>query len=452
MGELASLRRDLLFMQLMVAALLIGPACNRQEVGEALTEDSGAPAVSTPAETALAEARATPGVALEAANPVDAVAEPAAAPMPHCVGVEQHPGADVALKEIERGFDRPVHLAALPGQKNVFVVLEQAGLARVGIPGGRWRAFLDLRDVVVSEGEQGLLALAFHPDYERNGRLFVYYTVGAGDVRLSEFRAAGEGVRTVVDRSSERSLLRIDQRFSNHFGGQLLFGPDGFLYVGVGDGGSEGDPDNNAQRLNSLLGKILRIDVDSFSADQPYGIPGDNPFVGSDGAKGEVWALGLRNPWRFSFDRGTGRLWVPDVGSLGWEEVSIGIKGGNYGWKILEGKHCFEEGCDLAHPGLVAPIWEYGRDRGMSVIGGFVYRGCALPALRGLYLFSDYRPPDSPLWSLSLSGEGRVANRGAVALESTGAVISSFGEDAAGELYATDHLGGRLLKLTGGSR
>jgi glucose/arabinose dehydrogenase len=353
------------------------------------------------------------------------------------------------LKEVARGFDRPVHFAALPGGKNMFVILEQAGLARIGSPGASWRKFLDLRDVVGSEGEQGLLSLVFHPGYESNGRVFVYYTVGAGDVRLSEFQVAGGGDLAAVERASERILLRIDQRFSNHFAGQLLFGPDGFLYVGIGDGGSEGDPDNNAQRLDSLLGKILRIDVDSFNTDRPYGIPSDNPFVGRDDAKGEIWALGLRNPWRFSFDRGTNRLWISDVGSLGWEELSIGIKGGNYGWKILEGTHCFEEGCDLAHPGLVAPIWEYGRDRGMSVIGGFVYRGCALPDLRGLYLFSDYQPPYSPLWSLYFSDQGGVANRGSIALESTGAVISSFGEDEAGEIYALDHLAGRLLKLIG---
>jgi glucose/arabinose dehydrogenase len=364
-----------------------------------------------------------------------------------CAGIDQFRGQDVALVEIERGFARPVHLSFVPGSKGAFVVLEQAGLARIGRPGGLWREFLDLREVVSSEGEQGLLSLAFHPRYESNGRLFAYYTVGAGDVILSEFQVAGAGASVRVDRGTEKTLLRIDQRFSNHFAGQLLFGRDGFLYVGIGDGGSEGDPDNNAQRFDSLLGKILRIDVDSVTTERPYGIPGDNPFVNRDGARGEIWALGLRNPWRFSFDKETGRMWISDVGGLQWEELSLGVVGGNYGWKILEGTHCFETGCDRDYPGLVAPIWEYGRDRGMSVIGGFVYRGCSLPDLRGLYFFSDYSPPDSPLWSLQLKGES--ISPGSVALESTGAVISSFGEGADGELYALDHLAGRLLKLKG---
>ena len=446
---MASLRRDSLFLLLLALVLLVGLACNRQEVGEPLVEGVPTATVSTAGEALPPERAAPSGAVMGPAAAREGAAEPAPESMAQCAGVEQHQGADVVLKEVERGFDRPVHFAAFPGKQNLFVILEQAGLARIGSPGGDWREFIDLRDTVVSEGEQGLLSLAFHPRYESNGRVFVYYTVGAGDVRLSEFKVAGEGALAAVVRASERILLSIDQRFSNHFAGQLLFGPDAFLYVGIGDGGSEGDPDNNAQRLDSLLGKILRLDVDSVTADRPYGIPRDNPFVGVDDAKGEIWALGLRNPWRFSFDRGTGRLWISDVGSLAWEELSIGVKGGNYGWKVLEGTHCFEEGCDLAHPGLVAPIWEYGRDRGMSVIGGFVYRGCALPDLRGLYLFSDYQPPDSPLWSLYFSGQGGAANRGAVALESTGAVISSFGEDEAGEIYALDHLGGRLLKLIG---
>ncbi len=447
--SMASLRRDSLFLLLLALLLLVGLACKRQEVGEPLVEEAPAASVSTAGEAS------SPGVpsdaVMEATAAREAAADTAAKSLARCAGVEQHRGTDVVLKEVARGFDRPVDVVAVSGEKNLFVILEQAGLARIGSPGEDWREFLDLRDVVASEGEQGLLSLAFHPSYESNGRLFVYYTVGAGDVRLSEFKVAGEGALAAVERASERSLLKIDQRFSNHFAGQLLFGSDGLLYVGIGDGGSEGDPDNNAQRLDSLLGKMLRIDVDRVGSDQPYGIPSDNPFVGKDDAKGEIWALGLRNPWRFSFDRGTGRLWISDVGSLAWEELSIGIKGGNYGWKILEGSHCFEEGCDLAHPGLVAPIWEYGRTRGISVIGGFVYRGCALPDLQGLYLFSDYRPPDSPLWSLSFSGQG-AASRGAIALESTGAVISSFSEDAAGEIYAVDHLGGRLLKLVGRPR
>ena len=373
------------------------------------------------------------------------VAERRAVSVRDCTGVSQYRGADIGFTEVARGFARPVHLVAVPGESGRLVILEQAGLARIGNPGGVWRDFLDHREVVSSEGEQGLLSLAFHPQYLSNGRVFVYYTVGAGDVRLSEFKVTGAKGGVVVDPKSERILLQINQRFSNHFGGQLLFGSDAFLYVGIGDGGSEGDPDNNAQRLDSLLGKILRIDVDSLSDDLAYGIPSDNPFVDQPDAKGEVWALGLRNPWRFSIDRATDRMWIADVGSLSWEEVNIGVRGGNYGWKILEGTHCFAEGCSRGDSVLVGPIWEYGRDRGMAVIGGLVYRGCALPDLWGLYFFSDYKPPDSPLWSLHLHGDS--VGPGSLSLETTGAVISSLGEDSAGELYALDHLGGRLLKL-----
>jgi len=364
-----------------------------------------------------------------------------------CGAVTQQPGTGVALAQIAAGFERPVHLSYTPDDTARLVVLEQAGLARIGSPGrGDWVDWLDLRAKVSSEGEQGLLSLAFHPGFQQNGRLFVYYTMGAGDVVLSEFIVAGNRSTGRPDPDSERTLLRINQRFSNHFAGQLAFGADGYLYVGIGDGGSEGDPDNNSQRLDSLLGKILRLDVDSKT--RPYGIPADNPFVREDDARPEIWALGLRNPWRFSFDRDTALMWIADVGSAGdqsREEVSIGRKGGNYGWRVLEGTRCFEPGCDAKSLDSIAPLWEYGKERGMSVIGGFVYRGCKLPDLRGLYLFSDYQPPDSPLWSLRF--DGTTAAAGPVFLEGTGAVISSFGEDRAGELYALDHLGGRLLRL-----
>jgi glucose/arabinose dehydrogenase len=358
--------------------------------------------------------------------------------------VPQQPGTAVALAELATGFERPVHMAYVPDGSGRLVVLEQAGLARIGTAQGKeWSPWLDLRERVSSEGEQGLLSLVFHPAFKDNGRLFVYYTLGAGDVVLSEFQVPGKRRDGPPALDSERTLIRIDQRFSNHFAGQLAFAADGTLYVGIGDGGSEGDPDNNAQRLDSLLGKILRIDVDS--TERPYAIPADNPFVDVEGARPEIWALGLRNPWRFSFDREGGRLWIADVGSLTWEEVSIGVAGGNYGWKQLEGTHCFVADCDAKSRKFVAPVWEYGRDLGMSVTGGFVYRGCAMPDVRGLYIFSDYQPPDSPLWSLRY--EGGVVTAGPVTLDGTGAVISSFGEDEAGELYVLDHLRGRLLRL-----
>ena len=368
-------------------------------------------------------------------------------PGPDCAGVRQQVGAELHLAELAKGFERPLQLVQLPGQDR-FLVIEQGGRvlhfsSRGGA--GPGALFLDLSEEVVAEGEQGLLNLVFHPRFATNQRVFVYSTPGPGDVLLSEYRVVGSGAQLRVDPASERVLLRLEQRFSNHYGGQLLFGPDGYLFVGIGDGGSEGDPDNNAQRLDSLMGKILRIDVDSSSAELQYGIPADNPFVGREGVRAEIWALGLRNPWRFSIDRVSGRMWIADVGARSWEELSLGVAGGNYGWRKLEGRRCFEEDCNPLRAGLVPPVWTYGRDRGMSVIGGHVYRGCALPDLYGLYLFSDYAPPDSPLWSLHL--EGGLARPGAVNLEQTGAVISSFGEGPDGELYVLDHLAGRVLRL-----
>jgi glucose/arabinose dehydrogenase len=244
-----------------------------------------------------------------------------------------------------------------------------------------------------------------------------------------------------ADPASERILLAVDQPFTNHKGGQLAFGPDGFLYIGLGDGGSGGDPLGNAQDLQTVLGKMLRIDVDRTAGALPYAIPADNPFVAGGGLP-EIWAYGLRNPFRFSFDAATGRLFAGDAGQNLFEEVDIVQKGANLGWNIMEGLHCFNpaSGCNMA--GLTLPIAEYGRSEGSAVIGGYVYHGPSIPALAGSYVFGDFGSGN--IWRLTQDSTGAWQR---VLLLSSGLNISSFGRDSAGELYLLDYLGGAVLKL-----
>ena len=275
--------------------------------------------------------------------------------------------APVRLQPLATGLESPVYVThAGDGSGRLFVV-EQAGVIRI-IRNGRLlaRPFLDVRSRVISGGEMGLLSVAFHPQYASNGRFFVNYTANSDSLRtvIAEYRVSD--APDVAGRA-ERVLLEIAQPYRNHNGGLNLFGPDGMLYIGMGDGGSGGDPHNNGQRLDTLLGKLLRLDV---NGEAPYGVPRDNPFVGRAGARGEIWAYGLRNPWRFSFDRATGRLFLADVGQNRWEEIDLLEKGGNYGWRLMEGAHCFnpETGCSTT--GLILPIAEYGRELGCSVTGG----------------------------------------------------------------------------------
>ena len=340
--------------------------------------------------------------------------------------------APVRLQPLATGLESPVYVThAGDGSGRLFVV-EQAGVIRI-IRNGRLlaRPFLDVRSRVISGGEMGLLSVAFHPQYASNGRFFVNYTANSDSLRtvIAEYRVSD--APDVAGRA-ERVLLEIAQPYRNHNGGLNLFGPDGMLYIGMGDGGSGGDPHNNGQRLDTLLGKLLRLDV---NGEAPYGVPRDNPFVGRAGARGEIWAYGLRNPWRFSFDRATGRLFLADVGQNRWEEINLLEKGGNYGWRLMEGAHCFnpETGCSTT--GLILPIAEYGRELGCSVTGGYVYRGTRIRDLVGRYLFSDYCT--GRLWSLRESGGRWVMGE----LRATGLTVSSFGEDQAGELYVVDHRG-----------
>jgi glucose/arabinose dehydrogenase len=345
---------------------------------------------------------------------------------------------------VAEGFDAPVlATAAGDGSGRLFVV-EQSGRIRIADEAGASPMFLDIADQVAFGGEQGLLGLAFHPGFEDNGRFFVDYTDTGGDTVVSEFRVA-DGDPDRADPSSERVLLRVAQPFANHNGGNLAFGPDGHLYVGLGDGGSGGDPMGNGQRLDTLLGKLLRIDVDARGSRTPYGIPTDNPFVERPGARPEIWAYGLRNPWRFSFDREAGDLWIGDVGQGNLEEVdraSSGDAGVNYGWNLMEASACFSPGSGCTERGLTLPVAEYGHDEGCSITGGFVYRGTRWPALWGAYLFADYC--SGTIWGLDAERPG--SGPPAVLLE-TGHSISSFGEDETGELYVTDHAGGQVLRV-----
>jgi glucose/arabinose dehydrogenase len=336
----------------------------------------------------------------------------------------------LALQPVASGFTQPVFLTAdLEGR---LYVVEQAGLVQ-RLSGSTATTVLDLRDRVGSGGERGLLGLAFHPEDE--DRVFLHYTDRAGDTVLSEFFPWSA--------SSERILLQVDQPYGNHNGGMVAFGPDGFLYLALGDGGAGDDPENRAQDLDALLGKILRIDVDGA---RPYALPADNPFVGRAG-RDEVWAYGLRNPWRFSFDRQTGDLWIGDVGQNRREEINrepAGSPGGvNYGWSRFEGSHLNNRGRDA--PGAVGPVAEYDHrtttgDPHCSVTGGYVYRGTAIPALRGQYVFGDYC--SGVVWTLRSSGGSWLLSR----TLDTGRRIASFGEDAAGELYLVDH-GGTVLRI-----
>jgi len=348
----------------------------------------------------------------------------------------------VALEVIVDGLDAPVGMAAVPGSDRLLVI-EQGGTIREVRAGQVLaRPFADLRDRVQSGGERGLLGIALHPDYPDDPRLYVNYTDLAGDTVVSELTVRpGE---EAADPASERVLLTIDQPFANHNGGALAFGPDGFLYIATGDGGGAGDPQDHAERLDSLLGKILRIDVRADGR-RPYTIPSDNPFLADPAARSEIAHFGLRNPWRMAFDRATGDLWIGDVGQARYEELDVaraGELGLDFGWDRREGRHCFEPEAGCATSGITDPVAEYGRAFGCSVVGGPVYRGDAASELAGIALFAD-------VCSGLLFGV-RAADSGpqepAVLLE-TGRSIASLGEDAQGEILAVDLGGGAILRL-----
>jgi glucose/arabinose dehydrogenase len=349
----------------------------------------------------------------------------------------------LTLQQVAQGLREPVHIAVAADGSGRLYVVEQAGVVRVVERGQvRTAPFLDIRGQVESGGEQGLLSIAFHPRYRDNGLFFVDYTARDATglhTRVSRWRATTDR----ADPKSETVLLRVGQPYSNHNGGQLAFGADGYLYIGMGDGGAANDPQGHAQNPASLLGKLLRIDVDRTGAAQPYAVPPDNPFVTKKGYRPEIWALGLRNPWRFSFDARSGALWLADVGQDRVEEIDIIRKGGNYGWNVMEGDICtpaVNPRCDPS--GFVPPIFTYRHPQGFSVTGGFVYRGTAIPGLCGAYLYADY--VSKRLWALR-TRDGRVVTQ--AELLRLPYAVSSFGEDEERELYLADHGGGKILKI-----
>ncbi len=352
------------------------------------------------------------------------------------------------LQRIVGGLETPVGIANAGDGSGRLFILEKVGRIRVVqagtlLPG----PFLDITDRVgPSQNEQGLLGLAFHPRYAANSLFFVNYTDRQGNTVVSRFSTSSDPAK--ADPASEAMLLTLVQPAGNHNGGHLAFGPDGYLYIGTGDGGASGDRFGNAQNGQTLLGAMLRLDVDGG---QPYAVPASNPFVGNPAVRDEIWAIGLRNPWRYSFDRLTGDLYLADVGQNRYEEINIqsaaSLGGQNYGWPIMEASHCFPEDRSCDQAGLTLPVVEYDHGQGCSVTGGYVYRGREFPLLTGIYLFGDYC--SGRVWGLApgTGGNWRVAELARADIQ-----LSSFGEDEAGELYLLDMGRGELFKVAAHSR
>jgi len=346
------------------------------------------------------------------------------------------------LVPVVTGLSSPVYLTAPTGDTARLFVVEQGGQIRIVQHGQLLpTAFLDIHTRLVSGGEQGLLSVAFHPNYGANGFFYVNYTDLNGDTRVERYTVSAAD-SNLADTTTHKLILFVPQPYTNHNGGLVMFGPDGMLYIGMGDGGSGGDPENRAQHPDSLLGKLLRIDVDHGD---PYAIPPNNPFATSGGAP-EIWALGLRNPWRFAFDRSAGLLYIGDVGQGAWEEVDVepASQGGlNYGWRLMEGAHCYNP-TNCSSAGLVLPAVEYDHSNGQcAVIGGFVYRGARFPALAGQYFYADLCAG----WVRSFTyAGGAVTGQTSWTLEPSPGSPLSFGEDSRGELYVLSS-GGTVYRI-----
>ncbi len=366
-------------------------------------------------------------------------------------------GVSVGLSLVKSGFTSPILVTnASDGSGRLFVV-ERAGLIRI-IAGSSILAtpFLDLRGAISTGGERGLLGLAFHPDYPAHPYVYVNFTDRNGNTAIDRFTVSANP--NVASRTGAVRLLTISQPYANHNGGNIAFGPDGYLYIGTGDGGSAGDPGNRAHSLSTLLGKMLRIDVDHGSGTRRYRSPATNPYVGRTGLD-EIWSRGLRNPWRWSFDRLTGQLWIGDVGQSRWEEIDRANardgfpagRGVNFGWHVLEGRACYWPATGCSTSGMQPPLAAYaqavaGADN-CAVIGGFVYRGAANPALSGGYLFGDFC--SGRMWVVS--ARAYTPAMPVVVRDTTASphlAISSFGEDEAGELYVCDLAGGAIYRIT----
>jgi glucose/arabinose dehydrogenase len=414
----------------LVASLVVGDS---DTVVTTATWTSQAPGVATVTTAGVVQG-VTPGatwVVAEAADRRDSAA----------VTVLDTVVLPPVLHLVTDALSQPVYATAPPGDSSHLYVVEKTGRVRIirndTLLAG---AFLDLSAHVSSGSEQGLLSLAFHPAYATNGYVYVDYTDTNGDTRVVRYHASSPAA---VDTTTATEILFVPQPYANHNGGLVVFGPDGTLYIGLGDGGSGGDPDGNGQNRATLLASLLRIDVDGGA---PYAIPSDNPFVGQAGVRGEIWAYGLRNPWRYSFDRATDALYIGDVGQSEREEVDVqaaGSAGGqNYGWNVMEGTICYGGGT-CQNQGMVPPVLDYPHTDGCSITGGYVYRGNAVPVLVGRYLYSDYCSG----WIRSFTlADGQATDLQEWPALSPGTGVSSFAEDGRGELYVMT-LGGKLYRF-----
>lgn len=371
------------------------------------------------------------------------------APTP-TAGVDFQPASvQLSLEPVVEELQSPIFVTHAGDGSNRLFVVEKAGVIRIVADGALLETpFLDISKLVNSNGnEQGLLGLAFAPTYAESGFFFVNYIDSAGDTVVARYQVMADDANQ-ADPTTEFVILQVDQPAANHNGGMLAFGPDGYLYIGLGDGGGAGDRYGNGQNPATLLGKLLRLDVLSDPT-QPYTIPADNPWVkadwNGDDMRDEVWALGLRNPWRFSFDRATGDLWIGDVGQNQFEEIDYspaGQGGINYGWPTMEASSCYNSSDDAcARTGLQLPVAEYSHSGHCSITGGYVYRGTAIPGLQGVYLYGDYC--SGTLWATWFDGQAWQTAK----LATKATSLSSFGEDEAGELYVTDLAGGVLSRV-----
>jgi glucose/arabinose dehydrogenase len=359
-------------------------------------------------------------------------------------------GPRIRLQTVVKGLSSPVDILSDGSADRMFIV-EQPGRIRL-MTRGRLESqpYLNIAERVTHQGECGFLGVAFHPQFATNGYFYVNYTAGSTQKKdlhtvIAEYHA--DPTAKVVNPQAERIILELPDPYNNHNGGQLQFGPDGMLYIGMGDSGSAGDPQNRAQNPQELFGKFWRIDVNQRN---PYGIPKDNPFVEDSRFRPEIWAMGMRNPWRFSFDRKTGVLYTGDVGQNAYEEIDIIEKGGNYGWRIREGLHPFKGDETPIMGTLVDPIAEYGRDKGQSVTGGVVYRGKKFPVLDGIYFYADYA--SGRFWGLKYENGKTIANdelRVTINGQPTLNRVqpSAFGVDKEGEVYVCDHSRGSIYMI-----
>ncbi len=447
---LAMLSRSLPAGLLLGLALVLA-ACTQPGAPEVVVTPSPAP-TSTPPPTEAPATQIAPAESPAALPPATTPATTSATVTPTPQPVFDPDRIAIGPQKVISGLTQPVFLThAGDGSQRLFVVERPGRIWLFGPELGSPTLFLDIRERVGSRApEQGLLGLAFPPNFSQTGHFFVNYTDRQGDTHIARFTVSRADPNQ-ADPASEFPVLGLDQPAANHNGGMLAFGPDGMLYVGTGDGGAANDKFGNGQNPATLLGKMLRLDVTSDPR-QPYTVPADNPWVtatwNGQEVRDEIWALGLRNPWRYSFDRRTGDLWIGDVGQTAWEEIDYvnwasQSRGGlNFGWPIMEGNHCFQR-ADCDPSGLALPVAEYGHQEGnCSVTGGYVYRGAAYPVLDGVYFYGDFC--SGFLWALWRDETGAFQSQRVLA---TGLSISSFGEDEQGELYLLDYGGGAVYQL-----